>query len=210
MPDAVANATPMAAAPGALALLRPKWQMARNRTRHHQQGDLRRMVVVSTVALGFWSVAFMLALKLLRYFLSAEDIGTLLASKLLAMILLSFGSILLLSNTIAALSNFFLSRDLDQLAAAPVGSGALYRARLAETAMHSSWMVALLLVPLVGAYGVAYRGGFDFVFFALAVFVPFLFIPAALGSGVTLLLVNVFPARRTRDLLSVMAAMAVA
>ncbi len=210
MPEVVASASPMVAAPGALSLLRPKWQMARNRTRHHQRGDLRRVVVMSAVALGFWSVAFLLALKLLRYFRSAEDIGALLASKLLAMILLSFGSILLLSNTIAALSNFFLSRDLDQLAAAPVGSGALYRARLAETAMHSSWMVALLLVPLVGAYGVAYRGGLDFVLFALAVFVPFLLIPAAMGSGVTLLLVNVFPARRTRDLLSVIAAMAVA
>ncbi len=210
MPEVVASASPMVAAPGALSLLRPKWQMARNRTRHHQRGDLRRVVVMSAVALGFWSVAFLLALKLLRYFRSAEDIGALLASKLLAMILLSFGSILLLSNTIAALSNFFLSRDLDQLAAAPVGSGALYRARLAETAMHSSWMVALLLVPLVGAYGAAYRGGLDFVLFALAVFVPFLLIPAAMGSGVTLLLVNVFPARRTRDLLSVIAAMAVA
>ena len=195
---------------GAWSLLRPKWQMARNRTRHHQQGDLRRVVVVGTVALAFWTGAFLLALKLLRYFRSAEDIGALLASKLLAMILLSFGSILLLSNTIAALSNFFLARDLDQLAAAPVESGALYRARLAETAMHSSWMVVLLLVPIMGAYGVAYGGGVDFVAYALALFVPFLFIPAAFGSGVTLLLVNVFPARRTRDLLSVIAALAIA
>lgn len=195
---------------GAWSLLRPKWQMARNRTRHHQRGDVRRVAVVSLVAFGFWSGAFVLALRLLRYFRSAEDIGALLAAKLLAMILLSFGSILLLSNTIAALSNFFLARDLDQLAAAPVRSGALYRARLTETALHSSWMVALLLVPLVGAYGVAYQGGPDFVLFALAVFVPFLLIPAALGSAVTLLLVNIFPARRTRDLLSVIAALAVA
>jgi ABC-2 type transport system permease protein len=210
MPEALAGGAPTLPEAGAWSLLRPKWQMARNRTRHHQRGDVRRVVVVSAVAMGFWSVAFMLALRLLRYFRGAEDIGDLLAAKLLAMILLSFGSILLLSNTIAALSNFFLSRDLDQLAAAPVRSGALYRARLAETALHSSWMVALLLVPLIGAYGVAYRGGADFVLFAIAVLVPFLLIPAALGSGVTLLLVNVFPARRTRDLLSVIAAMAIA
>lgn len=210
MPEARAGGAPTLPEAGAWSLLRPKWQMARNRTRHHQRGDVRRVVVVSAVAMGFWSVAFMLALRLLRYFRGAEDIGDLLAAKLLAMILLSFGSILLLSNTIAALSNFFLSRDLDQLAAAPVRSGALYRARLAETALHSSWMVVLLLVPLIGAYGVAYRGGADFVLFAVGVLVPFLLIPAALGSGVTLLLVNVFPARRTRDLLSVIAAMAIA
>jgi ABC-2 type transport system permease protein len=172
MPEVLAGAAPGRAEAGAWSLLRPKWQMARNRARQHQRGDLRRVTVVSAVVLGFWTVAFALALRLLRYFRGAEDIGDLLAAKLLAMILLSFGSILLLSNTIAALSNFFLSRDLDQLAAAPVRSGALYRARLAETALHSSWMVALLLVPLLGAYGVAYRGGPDFVLFAIAVFVP--------------------------------------
>jgi ABC-2 type transport system permease protein len=71
-------------------------------------------------------------------------------------------------------------------------------------------MVALLLVPIVAAYGVAYRGGAAFPLFALLVFVPFLGIPAAIGSALTLLLVNLFPARRTRDLLSVITALAVA
>ena len=70
-------------------------------------------------------------------------------------------------------------------------------------------MVALLLIPLVAAYGVAYKANASFVLFAIAVLVPFLLIPAAAGSTVTLLLVNVFPARRTRDLLSVITAMAV-
>jgi ABC-2 type transport system permease protein len=195
---------------GALDLLRPKWQMARHRLRTHEQGDLRRTLVVGALGFGFWSVAFFVSLRLLRYFRSAEDIGTLLAAKLLALILLSFVSILLLSNTIGALSSFFLARDLDQLAASPVTPGALYRARLAETALHSSWMVVLLLVPVIAAYGVAYGGGVGFVPYALAVVLPYLLIPAALGSAFTLLLVNVFPARRTRDLLSVITALAVA
>jgi hypothetical protein len=121
MPEPMMSA-PLSADGGAWALLRPKFQMARHRARHHERGDIRRLLVVSVVALGFWSAAFVIALRLLRYFRSAEDIGQLLAAKLLAMILLSFGTILLLSNTIAALSNFFLARDLDQLAAAPARS----------------------------------------------------------------------------------------
>ncbi len=195
---------------GALQLLAPKWQMARHRVRRRQPGDLRRTAVVALLGAGFWTAVYLLALKLLVYFRGAEDIGDLLAGKLLSMILMSFMSILLLSNTIAALSNFFLARDLDQLAAAPVHPWALYRARLVETAMYSSWMVALLLVPLLAAYGRAYHGGVVFPLFASVVFLPFLCIPAAAGSAVTLLLVNVFPARRTRDLLSVIAALAVA
>jgi ABC-2 type transport system permease protein len=46
--------------------------------------------------------------------------------------------------------------------------------------------------------------------YAALVVVPFLAIPAAIGSAITLLLVRVFPARRTRDLLGVMAAAGVA
>jgi ABC-2 type transport system permease protein len=38
----------------------------------------------------------------------------------------------------------------------------------------------------------------------------YLLIPAALGAAITLILVNIFPARRTRDLLSVVTALAVA
>jgi len=192
-----------------LQLLAPKWQMARHRVQRHKSGDRRRALVLVVLGAGFWAGAFLLALKMLRYFRAAEDIGDLLAAKLLSMILLSFMSILLLSNTIAALSNFFLARDLDQLAAAPVKPWSLFTARLAETTLHSSWMVALLLVPLLAAYGTAYHGGVAFVVIALVVAIPFLLIPAAMGSAFTLLLVNVFPARRTRDLLSVIAAVAV-
>ena len=193
-----------------VGLLRPKWQIARNRARNSEKGDTRRMLIVGVLGSAFWLGTMTIALKLLRYFRSAEDIGNLLAGKLLAMILLSFGSILLLSNVIAALSNFFLARDLDQLAAAPVAPWALYRARLAETAMHSSWMVALLLVPIVAAYGVAYDADPSYIGFVLLVLLPYLVIPAIVGAAITLVLVNLFPARRTRDLLSVISALAIA
>lgn len=196
--------------PGALALLLPKWQIAQHRFSNIEKGDTQRAIVVTVLGGLFWLACYVIALKLLIYFRGAEDIGTLLAGKLLSMILLSFSSILLLSNIIAALSNFFLSRDLDGLAASPVGPWALYTARLLETALHSGWMVGLLLVPIVAAYGRAYHGGIVFLPFTLLAFLPFLLIPAIVGAAITLVLVNIFPARRTRDLLSVITALAVA
>ncbi|MDE3054698.1 MAG: hypothetical protein KGJ70_12480, partial [Gemmatimonadota bacterium] len=53
-----------------------------------------------------------------------------------------------------------------------------------------------------------YQGGWWFPVVSLAVFVPLLVIPAVIGSVITLLLVNIFPARRTRDILSVIAVIA--
>lgn len=195
---------------GAWWLLRPKWQMAAHRMARREKGDLRRLAAIGLLGGAFWLTSFVLAFRLVRYFRNAEEIGVLLSGKLLAMVLLSFSSILLLSNTIAALSNFFLARDLDQLAAAPISPWAIYRARLTETALHSTWMVGLLLVPIIAAYGAAFESGPMFLLFATAVMVPFLAIPAAAGAALTLLLVNIFPARRTRDLLSVITALAVA
>ena len=127
-------------------------------------------------------------------------IGPLLAAKLLGLVLLSFLSILLLSNVITALSSFFLAKDLDLLACSPVDWLDLYLAKLGETLLHSSWMVALMAVPIFSAYGIIYHGGWLFPLHAIAAFAPMLILPAVVGSAVTLILVNVFPARRTRGL----------
>src|SRR5205823_13745327 len=106
---------------------------------------------------------------------------------------------------ITALSSFFLAKDLDLLVSAPVDWLRLYLAKLGETLLHSSWMVALMAVPILAAYGVIYGGGVLFVPYAVLTIVPMLVLPAVVGSAVTLILVNVFPARRTRDLLSIIA-----
>lgn len=193
-----------------LATLRPKWLTARARAATAERGRAARWAVLGVVGLGFWLVTFGLLYRVLRYFAGVEEIGALLAGKLLALLLLSFGSILLLSNIITALSSFFLARDLDLLVASPVDWLTLYTTRLFETTLHSSWMVILLAVPMLAAYGLAFEGGIGYVLAALAGFVPFLVIPAALGSTVTLVLVNVFPARRTRDILSVIGVLAAA
>ncbi len=197
-------------AAGVLHLLGPKWRVARARVSSAGESHLARIVVLALLGTGFFLGAFAVARRVLIYFRSAEDIGGILAGKVLAMLLLAFASILMLSNVIGALSSGFLARDLDQIAAAPVSRRSLYGARLIETGIHADWMVVLLLLPLVSAYGAVYQGGVEFTGFALLVFVPFFLIPTALGSLVTLLLANVFPARRTRDILSVVAVLAIA
>ncbi|MBW7934615.1 MAG: hypothetical protein H3C62_13625, partial [Gemmatimonadaceae bacterium] len=140
-------------------------------------------------------------------FKGVPEIGELLAGKLLGLMLVSFFSLLLLSNVITALSSFFLAKDLDLLVSAPVDWLRVYSAKLLETTIFSSWMVVLMAIPMFAAYGVAYEGGWAFAPFVVLTLIPFLVIPSVLGSATTLLLVNIFPARRTRDILSVIAVM---
>ncbi|NUQ19851.1 MAG: hypothetical protein HOQ09_02710 [Gemmatimonadaceae bacterium] len=196
--------------PPLLHLLGPKWLTARARAMSNERGRAARFTLLALLGLGFWSFIFAMLYRMLVYFRNATDIGALLAGKLMGLMLVSFLSILLLSNVITALSSFFLARDLDMLVAAPVDWLRLYGAKLLETLIHSSWMVVLLAVPMFAAYGVVYHGGWAYPLIVLAAFVPFLAIPTVIGSALTLVLVNVFPARRTRDILSLIAVLAAA
>jgi ABC-2 type transport system permease protein len=193
-----------------LTLMSPKWLTARARAVSSERGRGARWLVLGLVGAVFWAIAFGLLYRVLSYFAGVEEIGALLAGKLLGLLLLSFSAILLLSNIIAALSSFFLAKDLDLLMSAPVDWLSLYTSRLFETAIHSSWMVLLLSFPMLAAYGLAFDGNLWYVAAAVVGFIPFLIIPSALGSAITLVLVNVFPARRTRDILSVIGVLAAA
>ncbi|HEY8164329.1 MAG TPA: hypothetical protein VIF83_02125, partial [Gemmatimonadaceae bacterium] len=193
---------------GFLHLLAPKWLSMRARAAKTEKGAAGRFGALAVIGLAFWLFIFGVVFRLLRYFRGIPEIGPLLAGKLLGLVLVSFFGMLLLSNVISALSTFFLAKDLDLLAAGPVEWLRLYLAKLTETCIHSSWMVALLAIPMFAAYGIAYHGGPLFALVVLGAFLPFLILPTVIGSAITLTLVNTFPARRTKDILSVIAVLA--
>lgn len=195
------NAEGIRQSAGVLAILGPKWRSLRVRLRREKSGTGMRALLLLLLGGGFWTAVFGIAYRVLRYFRGVEEIGPLLAGKLLAVALLSFGAILLLSNLVTALSTFFLAKDLDMLVAAPVDWIWLYLSKLAETLAHSSWMVVLMVVPILTAYGAVFDGGPLFPLVAVFTLLPFFLLPTVTGSVLTLVLVNVFPARRARDLL---------
>jgi len=189
-------------------LLSPKILSAKAQPLGNPENRLGKLILFTAVGGAFWLFVFGLLYRLLNYFRGIPEIGALLAGKLLALTFLSLMGILVLSNIVTALSSFFLAKDLDLLVAAPVDWLRLYGAKLLETGVHSSWMVVLLATPVLTAYGISYDGGLLYPLVAVGAMLPFLVIPAVIGSALTLLLVNIFPARRTRDILSVIAVLA--
>src|SRR6266480_1722453 len=192
--------------PSLWRVLEPKWRTALQRLREERsRGGSGKLLILILVGLAFWVGVFAILYRILKYFRGVEDLGPLLAGKILGVVLLAFVGILVLSNVITALSSFFLAKDLDLLISAPVDWLRIYLAKLGETMLHSSWMVALMAVPIFAAYGVSYRGGLLFIPYTVLSLLPLLVLPAVAGSALTLVLVNIFPARRTRDLLSIVA-----
>jgi ABC-2 type transport system permease protein len=145
------------AAAGLPVLLAPKLAGPRGQLR--ARPSLSRATVLGGAGLVFWGALFAILYRVLAYFQGADALGDVLAARLLGLILLTLLGVLLLSNVIAALSTFFLDRDLELFMAAPLDGLRFYAARLTETLAQSSWMVVLVLVPILTAYGVVYEGG---------------------------------------------------
>ncbi len=205
--DAVDAAVPN---PSFAQVMRPKLQTVRARMLRGEAAHGWRWTIVGAIGLLFWIFVLLLGVKVLFALKQTPEIGSLIAGKLLSLAFVSFFMILVLSNVITSLSTFFLARDLDLLVSAPVDWLTLYAAKLTESMGHSSWMVSGMAIPIFGAYGYVYHAGWTFVFIALAVWIPFMIIPAVIGAATTNVLVNAFPARRTRDILSVVAVLSAA
>ncbi len=186
-----------------LLLLLPKWLSLRNRFRFRLKGDLSRSLVLVGVVAIFWICIYLLFTNFLFQFKIVEEFGEILPGKILSMIFLFFLGILMWSSLLTSFGVFFMSADLQLLKAAPVSEDAIYLARLAETIVNASWMVLLFGLPVFIAYGTVFGGGIVYYLIVIVANVSFVIIPAVLGVGLTMLLVNIFPARRTKDVLMI-------
>lgn len=189
-------------------LLSPRAQGFRNLVLRGEQRAL--YIGLGVVGLLFWFGIFGSVYFLVGKFLDIEGFGPFLARKLMDMLLASLFVMLTFSNVITALSTYYLSDDLELVLSLPVSRTTFHYARFLDTLTQSSWMMALFGVPVFLAYGLRSHAGPGY-YVALLLTVPALLALAAnIGVTVSTVLVNVFPARRTRELMVLLAVMMLA
>jgi ABC-2 type transport system permease protein len=184
-----------------LLILSPRLLAVKNRWTRLEKGDGFKTAVLALLGLGFWAFLFGVSFRVLSYFRTIEGLGDLLALRLLSMVFLTFFSILVFSNIVTALSTFYLSGELELLLSAPVRIEDVYRAKFAETLTDSSWMTLIYGLPVFIAFGAVFKASPAYYLVLILTLIPFLLIPAAVGAGATMLLVNAFPARRAKDVI---------
>jgi len=182
-------------------LIRPRLQAVRNRMTRSEVSGRKRAWVMLGLGCGFCAGIFAVSCRVLYYFQSIEVIGDLLARQLLSMVLLTFFSLLVFSSMITALSNLYLSKDLELCHSLPVSVETLFVSRSAYTLVDSSWMLLVFGVPVFLAYGYVYRPGPMFYISVFHMNVAMTLIACCTGILVTVVLVHVFPAQRTRDVI---------
>jgi ABC-2 type transport system permease protein len=185
-------------------LLLPSLWSSRNRARRRERGDSTRAWFFGAIGLGVAGAIFAGAFWLTVLLADYAEFGDYLLRLGLSWLFLTFLSFLTFSGVVTALSTFFLSDDLRLLLAAPVSARRLFHARFLRTVAQSSWMVVVFIVPVLMGVGLAHCAPAAYYPMTIVAVAPFVLIPIAIGTAVTLLLVNIFPARRARDILMLM------
>lgn len=181
-------------------LLSPRILGFRNSLLRSESSARKKIFIMAVVGFLFWAGVFVLSSRVLTYFQSVEMIGDILAHHLLSMVLLTFFSLLIFSHIVTALSNLYLSVDLELCHATPVHLEELFLSRCVNTFVDSSWMVIIFGLPVMMAYAYVYQPGPAYYLTFLHMGLATAIIAAGIGILLTMVLVQVFPAQRTRDI----------
>jgi ABC-2 type transport system permease protein len=181
------------------SLLTPFLLAARNRFLPAGRPSLRALGIVlfsAAVATGL----YLIARRVLGYFHAQSELGIILSLKIFEMTWIVLFAMVLFSCMVAAVSTLFLSKDNEILFAAPVPPARLFAMRYTTTSLYAGWMLFLFMLPVLLAYGQVFAAGPGYwLLLPLALLATIL---TATGAGMllTIILVNLFPARRTKDI----------
>jgi ABC-2 type transport system permease protein len=188
--------------PVAAALARLRRRLVYNEV-FKRRGGKGRYLLLGAMGAAFMAADYFFFRRILIYFDQLPiSVGEILIIQLLNTLCLTLFSMLLFSNVIASISTLYLSRDLDFLISSPVGVKTLFVSRLIATAVNSSWMALIFGLPIFIAYGQTYYAVGWYYVAILGLMIPFLLIPAAVGTTATMALMRFFPARRTYQVFS--------
>jgi ABC-2 type transport system permease protein len=194
---------------GLYLLLLPRALGIRNRFSRSARKGRRRVLFAASVGIGFWVLLFVLSTRVLIYFQSVEVIGDLLSQHLLHMVFLIFFGLLMFSNVITSLSNHYLCPELELCHSLPVPVEEVFLSRSIHTFIDSSWMMIVFGVPVLVSYAYVYRPGPGYYFALLHMSLALAVISSQIGVLFTLLLVRLFPAYRTRDIVMLLSVLVI-
>jgi ABC-2 type transport system permease protein len=179
-----------------LTLMTPRLLSFKNK----KNGNLSRLIVFGVIGVIFWGGLFAVSLRLLSYFQSIEELGNILAWKLLSMMLVIYFSLLIFSSILTALSKLFLSKDLMLVHAMPVSSYKIFCARWIESAVDSSWTIIIFTLPVLMSYGIIFDSGPFFYVLIIMVLLLLSVIASIISAVVVMVTVIIIPPGRIKSI----------
>ena len=116
-----------------LTLLKPRFWSFRNQDLNNDPQRLFKLFLLFTLGLVFWIGIFIISIRVLTYFSRIEEIGEVLAFKLLSMICVTIFFLIIFSSILTCLSKLYLSKDLLLVHSMPVEPYKIFIARWIES-----------------------------------------------------------------------------
>jgi ABC-2 type transport system permease protein len=187
-----------------LTLLKPARLGLKNYLKDPGPGGHIKIFSLGAFTAVLWAALFLLSIRIIRSFYSVEGFGDILAYKTFNLLWLTGFALLIFSAFISALSSFFLARDLSLLMATPADRESVFWARSTQSLISSGWMPVAFLLPVFLAFGYQFKAGLLYYLLLIPTALSVVFIASFFSQTIVILLVNILPARRTKDVLSLL------
>ncbi len=151
--------------------------------------------VLGGLMLGYVSIGYWLFRNGLDYLYHFLVIGSLLSKRILFLIFFFFLLMLVFSNLVIGYSTLFRNRETMWFLSLPIPHRNIYRWKFFEALAVSSWALIFLSTPLMIAYGRVHEVNLFFYLHVALLYLPFVIIPALLGSWIIVFLVRILAKR---------------
>ncbi len=172
-----------------------------NRNRLLASKSPLRNLLLGLLGIGICIALYLITWRSISYFQSQSELGIILSMKIFQMAWITIFAMLIFSSMIAGVSTLYLSADNEIIVTAPVQLPELFRMRLTTTFLNTSWMVLIFSVPIFSAFGVVFQAGPLFLPILIVVICATAFTASSSAMLFVILLVYLFPARRTKDII---------
>lgn len=181
-------------------LLKPFQYSLRNRFIPGGRPPIRTVAIILFGAALFMAL-YLVSIKVVGYFHSQSDLGIILSLKIFQMAWMIIFFMLIFSSMVSGVSSLFLSNDNEIFFASPAPPNQLFFMRYITTTVYTSWMLVIFSLPVFSAYGVIFACGWLYWPLLVLAILATTMTASATGLACTIALVNLFPARRTKDII---------
>ena len=190
-------------------LLWVQWRSVLARVRGLGKRSPLLPIILVGFVVGYLLLGYFLFYRGLDFLYAFPAVGTLLSQRIMFLIFGFFFVMLMFSNLIIGFSTLFKNRETDWFLTLPIRHPDVYRWKFLECVAISSWALMFLSAPMMAAYGQVNEASAAFYLNVLLIYLPFVAIPAVLGSAVVMLLVAILSKRWAKRAVFAVAALAI-
>jgi ABC-2 type transport system permease protein len=180
-------------------LMLPCWWSAKNR--FFPPGKLP---IQTLLILGFGLLVgvglYLITTRVVGYFHRQDELGIILSLKIVQMTWITLFAMLIFSCLVSAVSSLFLSQDNEIVYAAPVSPAELFAMRYWTVSLYTAWMMIFFSIPVFSAVGTVFHAPWPYWPLMVMALVATALSAIGVGLLLTIILVNLFPARQTKDI----------